>query len=652
MDKLPMSRHKGKHERGTHARHPGLLPVPVPAFFRILRIHRRYHGMTVTTSFLDALEKRVLVFDGATGTSLQSQELTADDFGGAALEGCNEHLVISRPEAVEQVHRSFLEAGADIIETNTFGATSVVLAEYDIAHLARELNTRAAAIARAMADVYSTPEQPRFVAGSIGPTTKLPSLGHIGFDALLASYIEQVEGLLDGGADLLCVETCQDMLQAKAALAAILDVFEQRAVRLPVIVSVTIEATGTMLMGTEIGAALTTIDPYDIVTVFGMNCATGPQEMEENLRTICQSSPRPVFVMPNAGIPENVGGHSCYRLTPEELRDSMRRFIGEFGVSIVGGCCGTTPEHIAMLAELANEMRPAVRQIEDTPSVSSLYSSVPLHLDPPPLLIGERCNANGSKRFRELLLEDRFDDMVAMGKEQLREGAHLLDICTAYVGRDEVRDMREVVSRFNTQVSLPLMIDSTELPVLEEALKHYAGKAIVNSVNLEDGEERLAQVLTLCKRYGAAVVALTIDEEGMAKTAERKFAVAGRIRSLATESFGLRDEDLIFDPLTFTLGSGDEEFRRSAMETVEAIRMIKTAWPRCFTSLGVSNVSFGLNPGARHVLNSVFLHYACEAGLDMAIVHASKIMPLYKVDDEGRRIAMDLVLDRREWAST
>lgn len=608
-------------------------------------------AMTSHTSFLEALERRVLVFDGATGTNLQAQDLTAEDFGGAALEGCNEYLVISRPDAVERVHRDFLEAGADIIETNTFGATGVVLAEYDIAHLARELNEKAAAIARRMADAYSTPDQPRFVAGSMGPTTKLPSLGHIGFDALRDSYVEQVEGLMTGGADLLCVETCQDMLQAKAALAAIRTVFDRRGTRLPVIVSVTIETMGTMLMGTEIAAAVTTIDPYDIVTVFGMNCATGPQEMEENLRYICQNSPRPVFVMPNAGIPENVGGHTCYRLTPDELQQSMRRFIAEFGVSIIGGCCGTTAEHISLLAALARETRPAVREIEDTPSVSSLYTAVPLHLDPPPLLIGERCNANGSKKFRELLLTDRFDDMVAMGKEQTREGAHLLDICTAYVGRDEVRDMREVVFRFNTQISLPLMIDSTELPVIEEALKHYAGKAIVNSVNLEDGEERLAAVLALCRMYGAAVVALTIDEDGMAKTADQKFAIASRIRSLATEKYGLRDEDIIFDPLTFTLGSGDEEFRRSAIETVEAIRMIKQAFPRCFTSLGVSNVSFGLNPRARHVLNSVFLHHACEAGLDMAIVHASKIMPLYKIDEEGGRIAMDLILDRREWES-
>jgi 5-methyltetrahydrofolate--homocysteine methyltransferase len=603
----------------------------------------------MNTRFLDALQRRVLVFDGATGTNLQTQDLTADDFGGPDLEGCNEYLVLSKPSAVEKVHRDFLEAGADIIETDSFGSTSIVLAEYGIAELAYKLNFEAAAIARRMADEYSTEEKPRFVAGSIGPTTKLPSLGHIGFDAMRDSYYEQTAGLVEGGADLLCVETCQDMLQVKAALAAIRRYFEDKQTQSPVIVSVTIETMGTMLMGTEIAAAVTAVDPYDIVTVFGMNCATGPQEMEENLRYICQYSPRPVFVMPNAGIPENIGGHTCYKLTPEELETHMRRFITEFGVSVIGGCCGTTAEHIQRLARLAEEVRPAAREIDRSPMISSLYSAVQMHLDPPPLLIGERCNANGSKQFRELLLEDRYDDIVAMAKEQIREGAHLLDVCVAYVGRDESRDMREVVSRFNTQVSIPLMIDSTEVEVLEEALKHNAGKAIVNSINLEDGEERVARVLALCKTYGAAVVALTIDEDGMAKTAQKKFEIASRIRDIAVGRFGLRDEDLIFDTLTFTLGSGDEEFRRSAIETVEAIRMIKQAWPRCFTSLGVSNISFGLDPLARHVLNSVFLHYACEAGLDMAIVHASKIMPLYKVDDRGREIAMDLILDNRRW---
>ena len=605
---------------------------------------------TAMTRFLEALERRILVFDGATGTNIQSQQLTAADFGGPELEGCNEYLVISKPESVELVHRGFLEAGADIIETDTFGATSIVLAEYGIAHLARELNVKAAAIARRMADAYSTPDAPRFVAGSIGPTTKLPSLGHIGFDDMQAAYREQIDGLVEGGVDILCIETCQDMLQIKTALAAARECFDEHGIRLPVIVSVTIESTGTMLMGTEISAAIAGIEPYDIVTVFGMNCATGPREMEESLRTICRTSPKPVFVMPNAGIPENVGGHSCYTLAPDEMERWMTTFVAEFGVNIIGGCCGTTPEHIERLAAIARRFPPAPRETEYTPAVASLYASVPLHIEPAPVLVGERCNANGSKQFRELLLAGDYDGMVAMAKEQIREGAHVLDVCVAYVGRDETRDMVEVVRRFNTQVSLPLMIDSTETPVLEAALKLIGGRAIVNSVNLEDGEERMARVLGLCAMYGATVVALTIDEEGMAKTARKKFDIASRIRNLAVGRYGMRDQDLIFDTLTFTLGSGDEEFRRSAIETVEAIRLIKQAWPGCYTSLGISNVSFGLNPHARHVLNSVFLHHAIEAGLDMAIVHASKIMPLYRIDEKGRELATDLILDKRVYS--
>jgi len=597
--------------------------------------------------FTDLLSQRILVFDGATGTSFQSQNLTAEDFGGAELEGCNENLCISKPEVVAAVHRGFLEVGADIIETNSFGATSIVLAEYGIANCAYELNLKATQIAHHIADGYTTKEKPRLVAGSIGPTTKLPSLEHIGFDEMCGSYHEQSSGLIDGGTDILCIETCQDLLQTKAALAATMDCFREKRLRLPVIVSVTIEAMGAMLMGTDISAAITAMEAYDIVTVFGMNCATGPKEMEENLRTLCQSSPKPVFAMPNAGIPENIGGHTCYKLTPDELELWMERFIDTLGVNIVGGCCGTTPEHIQRLVSLASRRTPTHRHVQCEPSLASLYTAVPLHLDPPPLLIGERCNANGSKQFRELLLADDFDGMVGMAKEQIREGAHILDVCTAFVGRNENRDMDEVVKRFNTQATVPLMIDSTELSVIEHALKRIAGRAIINSINLEDGEERPRAMLALCKRFGAAVVALTIDEDGMAKTAQRKCEIAARIRTLAVDELGMRDSDLVFDTLTFTLGSGDEEFRKSAIETVEAIKLIKTAFPECHTSLGVSNISFGLNPQARHVLNSVFLHYACEAGLDMAIVHASKIMPLYRIDEEGRNLATDLVLDKR-----
>jgi len=593
------------------------------------------------------IKERVLVFDGATGTNLQTQNLTADDFGGEHFAGCNEYLILTKPSAVEKVHIDYLTAGADIIETDTFGSSSIVLAEYGIESLAYQISKEGAAIAKRMAQQFSTKEKPRFVAGSIGPTTKLPSLGHIAFDPMHDSYYEQMAGLLDGGADLFIIETCQDLLQIKAALAAAQDLFRDKRVRIPVITSVTIETMGTMLMGTEIGAALTALEPYDIISMIGMNCATGPKEMEENVRFLTQTSPLPIFVMPNAGLPENVGGVAHYHLTPEELERHMTHFVGDLGVSVIGGCCGTTAEHIARLADLATRITPKQRNYEWAPSAASIYSSVTMHVEPAPVIVGERCNTNGSKKFRDLLLNEEWDTAVSMAKEQVREGAHMLDLCVAYVGRDEVRDMREVISRMNTAVTVPLVIDSTEYPVIEEALKHYAGRSIVNSINLEDGEERMKHVLPLCKKYGAAVIALTIDEDGMAKTREKKFEIAERIIDLSVNKYGMREEDIIFDTLTFTLGSGDDEFRKAGIETIEAIRMIKQAHPKCGTILGVSNISFGLNPHSRHVLNSVFLHFAIEAGLDMAIVHAAKIMPLHKIDERGRELAKQIIYDER-----
>ncbi|MEO6939118.1 MAG: homocysteine S-methyltransferase family protein [Candidatus Kapaibacterium sp.] len=598
-------------------------------------------------SFLSFLNERVLVFDGATGTNLQTQDLTPDDFGGEHFAGCNEYLIRTKPSAVEKVHTDFLEAGADVIETDTFGTSSIVLAEYGLESIAYELSKEGAAIAKKLAMQYSTKAKPRFVAGSIGPTTKLPSLLHISFDAMRDSYYEQMNGLLDGGADLFIIETCQDLLQIKAALAAAQDLFRDKRVQLPVITSVTIETMGTMLMGTEIGAALTTLEPYDLITSIGMNCATGPQEMEENVRYLTQNSPLPVFCMPNAGLPENVGGVAHYHLSPEDLEKWMSHFVGDLGVSIVGGCCGTTVAHIKRLADLATRITPARREVTWTPSASSIYSSVPLHLEPAPVIVGERCNTNGSKKFRDLILAEDYDAAVAMAKEQVKEGAHMLDICVAYVGRDEVRDMHEVMTRLNTQISVPLVIDSTEYPVIEEALKLYAGRSIVNSINMEDGEERMAHVLPLCKKYGAAVIALTIDEDGMAKTREKKFEIAERIIDISVNKYGMREEDILFDTLTFTLGSGDDEFRKAGIETIEAIRMIKAAHPKCRTILGVSNISFGLNPHSRHVLNSVFLHFAIEAGLDMAIVHGAKIMPLHKIDEKGRELSRQIIYDER-----
>jgi len=599
--------------------------------------------------FVELLEERVLIFDGATGTNLQAQNLTADDFGGKEFEGCNEYLVITKPDAVKKVHLDFLEAGSDIIETNTFSSNEVVLAEYNLQHLSYDISRKAAQLAKVLALEFSTNEKPRFVAGSIGPGTKLPSLGHITFKELERAYYPQISGLVDGGVDILCIETCQDMLQVKAALSSAMKVFEEKRIKIPVIVSITIETTGTMLMGTDISAALTTFEPYDIIDVIGMNCATGPKEMSENVRYLCQNSPKPVFVMPNAGIPENVGGKACYHLGPDELAEWLLHFVKDLGVNIVGGCCGTTKEHIKKLVDNLSDLKPAERNWNYQTSVSSTFISQALHLDPGPVLVGERCNANGSKQFREYLLKDDYEGMLQVAKDQIKEGAHMLDICVAYVGRDEKKDMIEFVKRLNTQIQLPLMFDSTEYDVIESALEHYAGRAVINSVNLEDGEERISKILPLAKKFGSAVIALTIDEEGMAKTAEKKLAIAKRIRDIAVNKYHLRECDLIFDPLTFTLGSGDEDFRKSAIETLNAIKYIKREIPESKTILGISNVSFGLNPKARHALNSVFLYYAVQAGLDLAIVHASRIMPLNKIDERGKQLCEELIFDKRKY---
>lgn len=598
--------------------------------------------------FKKLLSEKIVVFDGAMGTNIQAQNLSADDFGGEHFNGCNEYLLITKPAAIEKVHSDFLSVGVDVIETDSFGSSSIVLAEYNLQSRAYELSRKAAEIAKGVARQFSTSSHPRFVAGSMGPTTKLPSLGHISFEAMRASYYEQVAGLIEGGVDLLIVETCQDLLQTKSTLVAIFDYFSSKKVRVPVITSITIETTGTMLMGTEIAAALTTLEPFEI-DVIGMNCATGPKEMSENIRHLSSASPLPVSCIPNAGMPENIGGQAHYHLTPEEFVKYLGHFVRDLGVSVVGGCCGTRPEHLRQLVEAVGNLSPKKRIADYVPSASSLYTASPLHIEPPPVIVGERTNANGSKKFKELLQAEDYDSMVKMAKEQTREGAHILDLCVAYVGRDEVRDMRETAFRFNTQVTLPIMIDSTEAPVIEQALQLFAGKCIVNSINMEDGEERINKVVPLCRKYGAAVVALTIDENGMAKTAAAKLAVAKRMYDLAVGKFGMKPGDIIFDTLTFTLGSGDEEFRKAGIETIEGIRLIKKEFPEAKSLLGVSNISFGLAPHVRHVLNSVFLHYAIEAGLDMAIVNAQKIMPLFKIDERGRELCRQLVFDERKW---
>jgi 5-methyltetrahydrofolate--homocysteine methyltransferase len=600
------------------------------------------------SNFLNTLKDRIVVFDGAMGTSIQTRNLTADDFGGASLEGCNEYLVKTRPDVIESVHASFFEVGCDVVETDTFGSTSIVLAEYDIAHLAYELNIKAAQLAKRVASDFSTKERPRWVAGSIGPTTKLPSLGHITFKAMMASYMEQIEALLDGGVDILLVETCQDLLQTKAALAAIFSTFEKRKVRIPVMAQVTIESMGTMLMGTEIAAALTALDPFPI-DVIGMNCATGPQQMIENVRYLCDNSRVPVSVIPNAGLPENLNGKQHYPESPESMAEHLLHFVRDFGVSIVGGCCGTTPEHLRAISEAVSSISPKSRSIPRIPAASSLYIQQPYVQDASFLIIGERVNASGSKKCRDLLNAEDWDGLISLAKEQVREGAHILDVNVDFVGRDGVKDMHELASRLVTSVTIPLMFDSTEWEKMEAGLEHAGGKSILNSTNYEDGVPRFKKVIELAKTYGASVVIGTIDEEGMARSADKKFEIAKRAYEQATGELNLPPDDIFFDPLALPISTGIEEDRRNAAETIESIRRIKKELPGCFTLLGVSNVSFGLSPASRIVLNSVFLHEAMAAGLDAAIVNASKILPLNRINERELEVAKQLIYDERKF---
>ncbi|CAK6689621.1 methionine synthase [Synechococcus sp. CBW1107] len=621
---------------------------------------------TQRIGFLERLhspEHPVLVFDGATGTSLQQMDLSAEDFGGAALEGCNENLVFTRPDAVQAVHRQFLEVGCDVIETDTFGAASTVLAEYDLQDQAFAINKRAAELAREVADAYSTPEKPRFVAGSIGPTTKLPTLGHIGFDEMRDAFAEQAEGLIAGDVDLFIVETCQDVLQIKAALQGIEQAFAKTGQRRPLMVSVTMETTGTMLVGSDIAAVVAILEPFPI-DVLGLNCATGPEQMKEHVRYLSEHSPFVVSCIPNAGLPENIGGVAHYRLTPVEMKMQLMHFVEDLGVQVIGGCCGTTPAHIGALADLAAEFKPALRRVrtpelrqssEDPrpalayePSASSIYGTTPYLQDNSFLIIGERLNASGSKKVRELLAEEDWDGLVAVARGQVKENAHVLDVNVDYVGRDGERDMRELVSRLVTNVNLPLMLDSTEWQKMEAGLKMVGGKCILNSTNYEDGDERFFKVLELARDYGAGVVVGTIDEEGMARTAERKFAIAQRAYRDALE-YGIPAHEIFYDPLALPISTGIEEDRENGLATVEAIRMIRQNLPGVHVVLGVSNVSFGLSPAARIVLNSVFLHDCCEAGMDAAIVSPAKILPLVKISEEHQQVCRDLINDDRRF---
>src|SRR5664280_2092095 len=604
---------------------------------------------TNPSSYLRAVAERVVIFDGAMGTNLQLAELTPEDFGGPDLEGCNELLVVSRPGAVDRVHRSFFEVGCDVVETDTFGAFAPVLAEYGQAHRVRELNLAAAALARGAADDFSTPDRPRWVAGSIGPGTKFPTLGQIRYAELRDAYEEQSAALIEGGVDLIVIETVFDLLQAKSAINGARRAMRSAGRHLPIQAQVTVELTGTMLPGTEIGAALCALQAMD-VDVIGLNCATGPAEMFEPLRHLTGHATLPVSCLPNAGLPSVVDGAMHYDLTPDQLAEFHRQFVSELGISVIGGCCGTTPEHLAAVVEACTDLTPAQRHPEPEYGAASIYTQVSFEQDTSFLVVGERTNANGSKKFREAMLEADWDTCVAMAREQVKEGSHLIDVCVDYTGADGVTDMDEVASRFATQSTAPLMVDSTEAPVVETALSWIGGRAVINSVNLEEGDAagtRLDSFLTLAKEFGAAVVCTRVDTDAQAGTADWNDRAATAIHDIATQRYGLRAEDLLFDPLALPLSTGMEESRRDGIETIEGIRRIKAELPGVYTVLGLSNVSFGLNPAARQVLNSVFLHECVEAGLDAAIVHASKILPLSKIDDRAREVCLDLVYDRR-----
>jgi len=601
------------------------------------------------SAFLDLVRDRVVVYDGATGTWLQTQHLTADDFGGPDLEGCNEYLGITRPDTVAALHSAYFDVGADVVETNTFGSFAIPMAEYGMPERSYEVTLANARIAREVADQYSTADRKRFVAGSMGPGTKFASLGQIPFAELRDAYVEQATALLEGGVDLFIIETQFDLLGLKAAVIAARRAMAAAGRQVPIQAQVTIELTGRMLPGTEIGAALAAIDPLK-VDIIGINCATGPAEMSEHLRHLSHHSRMPIACLPNAGLPSVVDGAMYYDLQPEQLTEFHRRFVTELGVQVIGGCCGTTPEFIKQLADMAPSLTPARREVTHEPSVTSIYSSVPLDQDTSVLMIGERTNANGSKKFRESMLDGDWDTCTRMAVDQVREGSHILDVCVDYVGRDGTLDMIEIASRFATQADAPLVLDSTEPQVMEAGLHWIGGRAILNSANLEDGfapGSRLDRVFTLAKEYGAAVICLLIDEEGQARDVEWKMRIAHRIVDLATGTYGLEPSDLIFDALTFPLSTGDDDLRRDAMATMDAIRRIKSEIPGAFTTLGLSNVSFGLKPAARHALNSVFLHECEQAGLDSAIVHASKIMPLSRIPEEQREVCLDLIYDRR-----
>ncbi|MFO7729471.1 MAG: homocysteine S-methyltransferase family protein [Spirochaetia bacterium] len=605
--------------------------------------------------FLTYLENHIVLFDGAMGTEIQKLSIQGSEWGG--YYGCNEMLTLSAPDKIAGIHRAYLEAGADVIETNTFGANRIVLSEYGLEDRTREINEAAARLAVHERNQYierNPSDRPVYVAGSLGPGSKLPSIGQADFDTVYTSYYQQAYGLIEGGAELFIIETSQDLLQIKAAVLGVKDASAAQQLQLPLIVSVTVETNGSMLVGSDINTVTSALLPLDIDAV-GINCATGPQEMRPHIEELSRQFPGALFCMPNAGFPEHKNGELVYSLPPGEFADVLSSFVAEFGVDIIGGCCGSDPTFIAELRSripnLTKGHRPILHEEAHTArwtesALTSLYSRKELEQQPPPFFIGERTNTNGSKKFRTHLLENDWNSMVGMGKAQMKTGAHALDVSVAYTGRNEQQDMHELVSRLRTNVDLPLVIDSTNPKVLESALKLMGGRGLINSVNLEDGETEAGTVFSLAKRYGAAVICLTIDESGMARTVDDKLAVAERIFHIATSRYGLRPQDLVFDPLTFTLGSGDESLRSAGATTLSALGLIKKRMPGVHTVLGVSNISFGLTPHSREVLNSVFLEEAIQAGLDIAIVNVKKIIPMFKISKADTTAALNLIYNR------
>ena len=648
--------------------------------------------MSLQSQILEALAEKVLVFDGAMGTQIQGSNATDADFilrdnhnfspavvaagqrlEGKLLDGCNEILNITRPDVIESIHAAYFEAGSDMVETNTFGSTSIVLAEYEIPELVYDVSLSAAQIARRAANRFSTPSKPRFVVGSLGPGTKLASLNQTNWTEIESTYNLSFRAMLEGGVDALLLETLQDLLMVKASIVGAERAMAETGRKVPLFVQVTMEQTGTMLVGSELGAALNMLEAFPSVVAIGMNCATGPVEMAPHVRYLSQHSTRPLSIQPNAGLPVMENGKAAYKLGPDDLARHHEQFVTDFGVAIVGGCCGTTPAHIKAVSEAVGgrahtadahwrKVRGLFPGFDFTMKTddqaealsligcSSLYQFVPYKQDNSFLIVGEKTNANGSKAFRELLAQENWEALTELARELEGEGSHVLDVCTAYVGRNEINDMRTLLGYYNRHIQAPIMVDSTEWQVVEVALQTIAGKPIVNSINFEDGDVRTRKVLDLCKRYGAAVVALTIDEDGMAKSAAKKVEIAERILKM-TREYGLPDHDVFLDCLTFTLGSGDEEFRRAGIETLEAIRLVREKHPLVNFTLGISNISFGLKPAARMVLNSAFLHYCLEVGLTSAIVHFSKILPTSRIEPEVWKIATDLVYDRREFAT-